>query len=171
MRTPFRYAVTAVALAACTGAALLARQSAPRSAPVAPAASTKSTAPGQGPMPPLNMTGYALARPAGITRTVYEFVARHPEVSRYVPCFCGCEHDGHRSNESCFVAARDTSGNVTQWDTHGFGCAVCVDVARETMQLYNSGADVQSIRSAIEKKWAPQYPSKTPTPMPPAKKK
>ena len=169
MRTPLRYAVTAVALAACTGAALLARQSSPRPAAQVPAAS-KPAAPGQGPLPPLNMTGYALARPAGITKTVYEFVARHPDVSRYVPCFCGCEHDGHRSNESCFVAARDAAGNVTQWDTHGFGCAICVDVARETMQLYNSGADVQSIRASIERKWAPQYPSKTPTPPPPAKK-
>lgn len=170
MRTPIRYAVAALALAACTGAALLARQSTPRPAVPAPTMS-KSTAPGQGTLPPLNMTGYALARPEGITRTVYEFVARHPEVSRYVPCFCGCEHDGHRSNESCFVAARDAGGNVTRWDTHGFGCAVCVDVARETMQLYNSGADVQSIRTAIERKWTPQYSSKTPTPMPPAKKK
>lgn len=170
MRTPLRYAVTAVALAACTGAALLARQSSPRPALQAPAAS-RPAAPGQGPLPTLNMTGYALARPAGITKTVYEFVARHPDVSRYVPCFCGCEQDGHRSNESCFVAARDAAGNVTQWDTHGFGCAICVDVARETMQLYNSGADVQSIRASIERKWAPQYPSKTPTPPPPAKKK
>lgn len=104
MRTPLRYAVTAVALAACTGAALLARQSSPRPAAQVPAAS-KPAAPGQGPLPPLNMTGYALARPAGITKTVYEFVARHP------------------------------------------------------------------IRASIERKWAPQYPSKTPTPPPPAKKK
>ena len=26
--------------------------------------------------------------------------------------------------------------------THGFGCTICVDVARESMQLYTSGADV-----------------------------
>ena len=51
------------------------------------------------------------------------------------------------------VTARrgNAAGNVTQWDTHGFGCAICVDVARETMQLYNSGADVQSIRASIER--------------------
>ena len=33
-------------------------------------------------------------------------------------------------------------GNVLEWDTHGFGCTICVDVAREAMQLYASGADV-----------------------------
>ena len=123
------------------------------------------------PLPPLNTAGYALARPLAITRAVYEFVARHPEVSRYVPCYCGCEADGHRSNEACFVGARDDKGSVTRWDTHGFGCAVCVDVARESMQLFNSGADAASIRTAIERKWTPQYTSKTPTPPVPAKKR
>lgn len=161
MRTPFRLAVVVLTLG-LTGAVLLARQAAPVRPAAGPAAAKKT--------PPLNMAGYALARPQGITRAVYEFVAQHPEVSRFVPCYCGCEADGHRSNEACFVGARDAAGNVTQWDTHGFGCAICVDVARESMQLYNSGADVQSIRAAIERKWTPQSQSKTPTPLPPAKK-
>lgn len=163
MRTPLRLAVVVIALGLWTGAVLIARQAAPPRPAAPTAAAAKKT-------PPLNMTGYALARPQGITRTVYEFVAQHPEISRFVPCFCGCERDGHRSNEACFVARRDPAGNVTEWDTHGFGCAVCVDVARESMQLYNSGADVQSIRAAIERKWTPQSQSKTPTPLPPAKK-
>ncbi len=165
MRTPLRLAVAVLALGLWTGAVLMARQAAP-GRPAAPAASSSTAKK----TPPLNMTGYALARPQGITRTVYEFVAQHPEISRFVPCFCGCEADGHRSNEACFVSRRDAAGNVTEWDTHGFGCAVCVDVARESMQLYNSGADVQSIRAAIERKWTPQSQSKTPTPLPPAKK-
>ena len=105
-----------------------------------------------------------------MTRAAYEFAARHPEVSRYVPCYCGCEADGHRNNEMCFVGRRDAAGNVVEWDTHGFGCATCVDVARESMQLYNSGADPASIRAAIERKWTPQYTTKTPTPPVPAKK-
>lgn len=163
MRMPLRYLVAALALAAWTGAVLAARQGAARPAPPKAAAM-------QAPLPPLDMSGYALARPATITRAVYEFAARHPEISRYVPCYCGCEADGHRNNENCFIGARDANGNVTRWDTHGFGCAICVDVARESMQLYNSGADVQSIRAAIERKWSPQSRTKTPTPMPPAKK-
>jgi hypothetical protein len=116
-------------------------------------------------------TAAALARPLAVTRAAYEFAARHPEVSRYVPCYCGCEADGHRSNENCFIGARDANGNVTRWDTHGFSCAICVDVARESMQLYNSGADVASIRAAIERKWTPQHHTKTPTPPVPPKKR
>ena len=82
-----------------------------------------------------------------------------------MPCYCGCGSQGHKANESCFVARRDAKGNVLEWDTHGFGCTICVDVAREAMQLYSSGADVVSIRAAIEKKWTPgNAAGKTPTP-------
>jgi hypothetical protein len=38
------------------------------------------------------------------------------------------------------------------------------------MLMYNSGADARSIRAAIEKKWTPTHQTKTPTPLPPAKK-
>lgn len=163
----------------CAGAtALIARQAAsPRPAAAAAKTAVPATKAAAAPAapkpkyatPPLNSTGYALARPIGITRTVYDFVAQHPEVSRYVPCFCGCEADGHRANEMCFVKRRDPNGNVLEWDTHGFGCAVCVDVARESMQLFNSGADTAAIRAAIERKWAPQYHTHTPTPPVPKK--
>ena len=159
MRLQVRFGVVMLALCAAFGVALAARQATPGRP-----AGTSGTAPALAPLPPLNTAGYALARPLGITRTVYEFVARHPEVSRQVPCYCGCEADGHRNNENCFIGARDAAGNVTSWDTHGFGCAICVDVAKDSMQLYNSGADPASIRAAIEKKWTPQYRTKTPTP-------
>lgn len=159
MTNGFRLAVVAAALSVSAVGVLVARQG---------GAPAKTTA--QAPLPPLNTAGYALARPLNITRQAYEFAARHPEVSRFVPCYCGCEADGHRSNEMCFVARRDAAGNVTEWDTHGFGCATCVDVARESMQLFNSGADPASIRAAIERKWTPQYRTKTPTPPVPARK-
>jgi len=164
MRTSLRIGALALALMASFAAALYARQLPGR--PATPVITPSKDAP----LPPLNTAGYALARPLAITKTVYEFVARHPEVSRHVPCYCGCEADGHRNNENCFIGARDAAGNVTRWDTHGFGCAICVDVARESMQLYNSGADVASIRAAIERKWTPQHRTKTPTPPVPAKK-
>ncbi len=167
MRFPMRLGVVMLALSAAFGVALAARQAPPGR----PAGVSSNAAPALAPLPPLNTAGYALARPLGITRAVYEFVARHPEVSKHVPCYCGCEADGHRNNENCFIGARDAAGNVTSWDTHGFGCAICVDVAKESMQLYNSGADPQSIRAAIEKKWTPQYRTKTPTPPVPAKKR
>jgi hypothetical protein len=120
--------------------------------------------------PPLPVVGFAPVRPMDVTRATYDFAAQHPEILQYVPCFCGCGSEGHKSNESCFIARRDKAGNVLEWDTHGFGCLICIDVAREAMQMYTSGANVQSIRAAIEKKWSPTHPgTMTPTAKPPAK--
>lgn len=121
-------------------------------------------------VPPLPSVGFAPVRPMDVVRATYDFAAQHPEILQYVPCYCGCGSQGHKANDSCFVARRDARGNVLEWDTHGFGCTICVDVAREAMQLYSSGADVVSIRAAIERKWTPgNAAGKTPTPFPPKK--
>ena len=60
------------------------------------------------------------ARPRELVEEAYQFAARHPEVLKYLPCFCGCERRGHRSNLDCFVASRSPSGEVT-WAAHGMG--------------------------------------------------
>jgi hypothetical protein len=52
-------------------------------------------------------------------RSAYIFAARHPEVVSYLPCYCGCERQGHRSLHDCFVRQRRGS-LVTQWDPMGF---------------------------------------------------
>lgn len=101
-----------------------------------------------------------------VVRQVYEFAARHPEVLQYVPCYCGCEREGHGGNHDCFVKTRTANGTVTAWDTHGIGCAICLDVGRDAMMLFNSGASVRQIRVAIEGKYASHFPSSTPTPRP-----
>jgi hypothetical protein len=90
-------------------------------APMKPMASRPPARPHAGPLPPLPYDGYGSPRPMEITHAVYEFAARHPEVLQYVPCFCGCERNGHTGNESCFVKSRDGRGQVTAWDSHGFG--------------------------------------------------
>src|SRR5919112_491528 len=69
--------------------------------------------------PPIPNPGFAPGRPIDQARAVYQFAAEHPEVLKYVPCYCGCESSGHPHNESCFVKRRDAKGNVTEWDTHG----------------------------------------------------
>lgn len=71
--------------------------------------------------PPLPNPGFAAGRPVDQARAVYEFAAQHPEILKYVPCYCGCESSGHPHNESCFIKRRDAKGNVTEWDMHGYG--------------------------------------------------
>ena len=87
-----------------------------RSSPPAPSAAALRVG-----MPPMPNPGYAPGRPIDVAHTAYKFAAEHPEILKYVPCYCGCESGGHNHNESCFVKRRDAKGNVLEWDTHGYG--------------------------------------------------
>jgi hypothetical protein len=123
-----------------------------------------------GPLPPLPRLAFEPPRPMAVIQQVYEFAARHPEVLQYVPCYCGCERVGHNGNHDCFVRSRAASGRVAEWDAHGIGCTICVDVAREAMTLFNGGATPVAIREAIDKKYGSRYPSSTPTAKPTARR-
>jgi len=67
------------------------------------------------------MVSFAPPRSPDVVRAAYEFAALHPEVLKYVPCFCGCEQSGHQHNESCFVSRRAADGRILEWDDHGLG--------------------------------------------------
>ena len=110
-----------------------------------------------------------MVRPPQVVTQVFQFAAEHPEVLSYVPCFCGCDHMGHKGNDDCFVKQRAANGDVIAWEPHGSACEVCIDVAQQSMQMYSSGASVTQIRAAVEQKYAGKYQFHTPTPQPPAK--
>ena len=118
-------------------------------------------------MPPLPPVSNMVPRAPEVVRDAYIFAAQRPDILEYVPCFCGCETAGHTRNADCFVASRNEDGTVREWDTHGMACTICVDVARDAMQLSASGASTVDIRAAVESKYA-AYPRQTLTPSPPA---
>ena len=119
-------------------------------------------------LPPIPFGGYAPPRPVDVVTAAFNFAAEHPEVASYIPCFCGCEQGGHKGNTDCFVRSRDVNGDVVEWEEHGLECAVCIDVATRSRQMYSSGAAVSDIRAAVEKEFAPSFASMTPTPKPPS---
>lgn len=121
-----------------------------------------------GALPALPVPGFEPVEPESVYKPVYEFAARHPEVLQYMPCYCGCEAVGHVSNHDCFVQTRAATGRIVAWDTHGMGCAVCINVGRKAMAMFNQGMPVRDIRAAIEREYGPRYSRRTPTPMPPA---
>jgi hypothetical protein len=120
-------------------------------------------------LPPLPFGPHdPLPRPTQVVTQVFQFAAEHPEVLTYVPCFCGCDHMGHKGNEDCFVKTRAANGDVLEWEPHGTECQVCIDVGLQSMQMYSSGASVREIRAAVDKKYASSYQNHTPTPPAPA---
>jgi len=135
----------------------------PRAAAGAQIAPVATMKPHTGPLPALPRVSFDPPLPMAEVQQVYEFAARHPEVLQYMPCYCGCERLGHTANHSCFVKSRAADGRVTEWDSHGLGCGVCLAVGRDAMTLFNSGAKPIAIRAAIDKKYGP---SSMPTPRP-----
>jgi hypothetical protein len=120
-------------------------------------------------MPLLDLGGYAPARPIEIVRDAHIFAADHPEVASFIPCYCGCGNAGHKDNADCFVRQRDPEGRVTEWEPHGVTCAVCIDIAVQSMRMRNSGAPISAIRQQVQNDYRPHFPStETPTPAPPA---
>lgn len=119
-------------------------------------------------LPPIPSRGYAPPRPPDVVMAAYQFAAEHPEITSYVPCFCGCQQGGHKGNHDCFVRSRAANGDVIEWEEHGLECAVCIDVATRSRQLFASGASATDIRAAIEREFLPSASTMTPTPKPPA---
>lgn len=122
-------------------------------------------------MPMIDVGGYAPPRPMDILRDAHIFTADHPEVASYIPCYCGCGNAGHKDNADCFIRRRDAQGHVTEWEPHGAACAVCIDIAVQSMKMRNSGASIKAIRQQVQNDYRPHFPStETPTPAPPAGK-
>ena len=126
------------------------------------AAQTKRKTPGR------ELPAYDLPRPAAVIRKTYQFAADHPEVLRYMPCFCGCNQSGHRSNADCFVLTRDKNGDVTAWQEHGMVCAMCLAVGETAQTMFEAGSSLKDIRAEVERKYSGFTTTRTPTPPPPA---
>ena len=94
----------------------------------------------------------------------YAFAALNPDVLRHIPCYCGCVHEGHRSNLSCFVERFRPDGNPV-WTTHSFDCEMCVHIAREVMLMSSRGVALEAIRNEVDKHYGALGQS-TDTPMP-----
>jgi hypothetical protein len=119
--------------------------------------------------PPLELPAYQLPRPNDVVRQTYQFAAQHPEILMYMPCFCGCNQSGHRSNVDCFVKSRAANGDVTAWQEHGAVCAMCLAVGETAMRMHAAGASVKEIRAEVERKFANLTDFRTATPAPPAR--
>lgn len=68
--------------------------------------------------PPLPHPTSPPPRPMAEVRAAYAFAARRADVLQFVPCYCGCERHGHRSNVDCYI--RDRVADKPVWDDHAF---------------------------------------------------
>ena len=59
------------------------------------------------------------ARPIEVVRAAYAYAVRREDVLRHMPCYCGCERQGHHSNHDCFVRGKTAAG-APAWDAMGY---------------------------------------------------
>lgn len=58
-----------------------------------------------------------------VPRSTLELYALAPDFERdlqYIPCYCGCEPAGHRSNRDCFLRS-SLGARPVVWDPHAAG--------------------------------------------------
>ncbi|AGK53441.1 PCYCGC motif-containing (lipo)protein [Bacillus sp. 1NLA3E] len=100
-----------------------------------------------------------------IIKQTYIMAAEYPKVLASVPCYCGCTGDGHKSNLDCFVSGISKDNQVTEWDQHGVSCDTCVDIAQDSVEMYQDGKSLKDINKLIVKKYE-SVGEPTPTPVP-----
>jgi hypothetical protein len=97
----------------------------------------------------------------------YRFAMEHPEVLKFIPCYCGCKRHGHKSNYHCFMKEPSNTPSKTPFDAHGLVCPMCVQIALEAKKELENGKSVAEIRENVDKVFS-KYPHlhSTETPLP-----
>ena len=98
-------------------------------------------------------------------RGPYAFAARNAERLRYIPCFCGCAREGHKSALDCFVRGFSPQG-LPMWTDHAFTCPLCVSTLREVAVMTSRGMTLPAIRAAIDEHHESMFATATSTPLP-----
>ena len=108
----------------------------------------------------------AYVRADGATEEAYAFALHHPEIVRWMPCYCGCEAMGHGSNLDCYFKA-GTVGDKAVYEEHASYCEICVRITLKAKQLNASGQSLTQIRQAIDKTFGGTAAPGTDTALPP----
>ena len=87
---------------------------------------------------------------ADVARAIYAFAGKNADVLKYIPCYCGCQSQGHRSNADCYVKHRSAEGRVTEWDSHGLTCRVGPDITGDVMLWREKGRLLTTIRQDVD---------------------
>jgi Protein of unknown function with PCYCGC motif len=166
--------VSGPAFAACSGAhdpsaAAAGANGATGAMETTPAASSMSGMSAD--VPPVDASEAWAARPAFVrttaqTEEAYAFAMYHPQVTKWMPCYCGCAATGHRSNLDCYLKPGQP-GAKTVFEEHASYCDLCVQITLKTKQLYAEGRSLREIRQAVDQQFGGSAPG-TSTEQPPA---
>ena len=120
--------------------------------------------------PEWNPSWPSLPRPRNPTiiddlRGPYAFAAINASRLRFIPCYCGCAREGHRSALDCFVKGFTARGDPI-WTDHAFTCPLCVSILREVSLMTSRGMELPAVRAAIDEHHRGPWATATSTPLP-----
>lgn len=79
---------------------------------------------------------------------LYQQAAATPEIFAEVRCYCGCkEFLGHRHLLDCFLRPDGA------WERHATGCAICLQEARDVLELEADGLTADEIGQQIDARY------------------
>ena len=96
-----------------------------------------------------------------VVQQAYQFSAANPDITKNIPCYCGCGSIGHTSNYACYVSGADDKGAIT-FDNHALGCSICVDITQDVMRMLREGSNPWEARAYIDATYAKYGPSNIP---------
>lgn len=97
------------------------------------------------------------------TEEAYAYALDHPQLLKWIPCYCGCGPIGHGNNLDCYFVPR--GDGAIQFEEHASYCRICIDITLRTKQLAGRGASLIAIRTAIDAEFgADGYGTDTPFP-------
>jgi hypothetical protein len=111
------------------------------------------------------------ARPAFVqtadarTQEAYAFAVARPDITDWMPCYCGCVAMEHRNNTDCFLKPRAVGITIT-YDEHASYCGICVDIALKAKSMAAEGRTLIEIRAAVDSQFGGSAPG-TDTGLPP----
>ena len=137
-----------------------------------PAMSSAASMPGMpGDEPPADASEAWTARPDFVrlsaqTEEAYAYAMYHPQIIKWMPCYCGCGGMGHRSNLDCYLKPGQPGGE-TVFEEHASYCDVCVKTTLLAKKMFAEGRTLREIRDAVDQTFGGSTPG-TLTDLPPA---
>jgi hypothetical protein len=166
------FVVSAPAFAACSAAHDPSSEAAATSMPTmhtstpAPAMAANAGQAAGTDKPVANADALWAARPEYVranpeTEAAYHYAILHPQIVKWMPCYCGCGAMRHDSNLDCYLRP----GEAT-YEEHASFCDICVQITLKTRDLVNQGKTLKEIRAIVDTTWGGSVPG-TPTALPP----
>jgi len=93
-------------------------------------------------------TGFpAFAYNSSVTLAGYQAAASHTEELDWIPCYCGCASEQHRSLRDCFYKPDGS------YNDHASNCHICVEESTDLAKGLEGGKSLKDMRTAIDSKF------------------